>query len=137
METWELHNMGTLLDPRFKARGFSTASFAEMTKFLLLDQMREMSEKSATTIPEGCEGTQPCKKLRKESSLWEDFESDYSDFSLSTSDAEREIEQFLSLPRLPHSEDPLTFGLAHSSHFPYLSSLAKKNFAHSSSLGRL
>ena len=71
-----------------------------MAKSLVSDQVREMSEKSATTTPENPEATTPHKKSREESSLWE---GDHSDSPLSTSDVDREMEQFLGLPRLPHS----------------------------------
>jgi len=128
VETWELHSMATLLDPRFKSKGFSTASFAETAKSLVLDRVKEMTE-----TPEGSESSDgvappPHKKPRKESSLWEDFERE-SDSPLSTSDAEREIEQYLPLPRLPHSEDPLKFWSAHATHFPCLAPLARKVLA--------
>ena len=113
--------MATLLDPRFKSKGFSTASFAETAKSLVLDKVKETPE----TQSEGSEGVVPNKKPRKDSSLWEDFESE-SDSPLSTSNAEREIEQYLPLPRLPHSEDPLKFWLAHETHFPCLSPLTRK-----------
>ena len=112
VETWQLHSMATLLDPRFKAKGFSMASFAEVT------QTSEETEAEA-----------PRKKPRKESSLWEDFENDNSDSPLSISRAERELEQYLPLPRLPHSEDPLNFWSTHATHFPCLSPLARKLLA--------
>ena len=32
VESWELHSMATLLDPRFKVKGFSSAPFAELAK---------------------------------------------------------------------------------------------------------
>ena len=55
METWELHSMATLLDPRFKSKGFSTASFAETAKSLVLDKEKEMTE-TPETQSEGSEG---------------------------------------------------------------------------------
>lgn len=124
VETWQLHSMATLLDPRFKAKGFSMASFAEAAKSLVLDKVKEMTQTSEETEAEA-----PRKKPRKESSLWEDFESDNSDSPLSISRAERELEQCLPLPRLPHSEDPLNFWSTHATHFQCLSPLARKLLA--------
>ena len=72
VETWELHSMATLLDPRFKTKGFSMASFAEAAKSLILDKVKEMMETSETS--EDSEGAAPRKKPRKESSLWADIE---------------------------------------------------------------
>lgn len=55
--------MATLLDPRFTTKGFSTASFAEMAKSLVLNQVREMSENSATTTPKDSDETHLIRNL--------------------------------------------------------------------------
>ena len=90
-----MHSMTTLLDPRFKSKGFSTASFVEIAKSLVLDKVKEMNKKSGDS--ENLEGVAPRKKPRKESCLWEAFEKgDDSDTPLSTSDAEREIKQYFT-----------------------------------------
>ena len=41
VETWDLHSMATLLDPTFKVKGFSTASFAEMTKSKVIEDTKK------------------------------------------------------------------------------------------------
>ena len=44
VETWDLHIMATLLDPRFKVKGFSAASFAEMAKSKVIEDTKKIAE---------------------------------------------------------------------------------------------
>ena len=41
VETWDLHSMATLLDPKFKVKGFSAASFAEMAKSKVIEYTKK------------------------------------------------------------------------------------------------
>ena len=43
--------------------------------------------------------------------------------------AERELEQYLSISRLLHSDNPLQFWVSHGVHFPNLAPLTKKLLA--------
>ena len=133
VETWGLHSMATLLDPRFKVKGFSAASFAEMAKSKVIEDAKKIAEvkDNPSTTPSSSnedpeEVTVRCKKCKKESSLWEDFDKDDSDSPIVTTEAERELEQYLSIPRLLHSDNPLQFWVSHGVHFPNLAPLTKK-----------
>ena len=58
--------------------------------------------------------------------MWEDFDKDDSDSPIVTTQAERELEQYLSISRLLHSDNPLQFWVSHGLHFPNLAPLTKK-----------
>ena len=130
METWKLHSMPTLLDPRFKSKGFSSALHAEIAKSLVLQELKEMYKSDSQSLSQDSEeNAAPSKRSRKESSLWDKFDDDQSDSPHLLSDTERELEQYLPLPRVPHSEGPLKFWSAQSTHFPLLCPLVKKLLA--------
>ena len=136
VETCGLHGMATLLDPRFKIKGFSAASFAEMAKSKVIEDAKKIAaaNNNPSTAPsssneESEEITVRCKKRKKESSLWEDFDKDDSDSPVVTTEAERELEQYLSISRLLHSDNPLQFWVSHGVHFPNLAPLTKKLLA--------
>jgi len=67
VESWELHSMATLLHPRFKVKGFSSAPFAELAKSKVVEKTKEMIKKKIWQSEE----TQIRKKKTKHSSLWE------------------------------------------------------------------
>ena len=81
MEARDLYSMATLLDPRFKLKGFSSASFAEMAKSKVIEKAKEISSTTGRTT-----GEQECqeaatvvsssKKKKKQSTLWEEFDKD-------------------------------------------------------------
>ena len=114
--------MATLLDPRFKVKGFSSASFA---KAKVLEKAKEIVNSSRGNPGDReSEENGRRKKKRKEFSLWEEFDKDDSDQPI-LSGEEREPEQYLSLPRLAHADDHLKFWKVHETHFPNLTPLAK------------
>ena len=98
IETWELHSIATLMDPRCKIKGFSSATYAEMTKSKVLEKAKEIANQlngnSPTSGPVE-EHEEVRKKKRKESSLWEEFDKDDLDNPITLSQGERELEQYL------------------------------------------
>ena len=75
----------------------------------------------------GSEENQIRKRKSKESSLWEEFDKDDSEQTITLSEEESELQQYLSMPRLPHTDDdPLKFWTLHETHFGCLIPLAKK-----------
>ena len=72
------------------------------------------------------EETQIRKKKTKQSSLWEEFDKDDTEQPVSLSEEENELQQYLSMPRLSHDDDPLKFWRVHETHFRCLVPLAKK-----------
>ena len=132
VEAWDLHSMATLLDPRFKVKGFSSATFVEMVKSKVLEKAKEIAESSSETT--GSVEEQECQevvssKKKKHATLWEEFDRDDLDCPITMSQGEREIEQYLGISRLPHSEDPVKFWRSHGTHFPQLAPLSRKVLA--------
>ena len=71
----------SLLDPRFKIKGFSSASFAELVKSKVLEKAEEIAD-PARGNPEDNESVEEYhtrNKKSKESSLWEEFDVDKDD----------------------------------------------------------
>jgi len=123
--------MATLLDPRFKVKGFSSATFVEMAKSKVLEKAKEMVKSSETT---GSVEKQECREVassskKKQSTLWEVFEKDDLDCPITLSQGERELKQYLGISRLPHSADPVKFRRSHGTHFPQLALLSRRVLA--------
>ena len=130
IELWELHSVATLLDPRFKVKGFLSVSFAELAKSKVLEKAKEMADpvRGNPEDNESVEEYHTRNKKSKESSLWEEFDVDKDDSDQPIlSGEEKELEQYLSIPRLPwpHADDPLNFWRIHETRFPHLTQLAK------------
>ena len=99
-----------------------------MAKFKVTENAKQiaqvnnnLSSQPAYSVGEPEELAVRCEKCKKESSLWEDFDKDDSNCPILTSQAERELEQYLSISYLLHSDDPLSHGV----HFPHLTPLTK------------
>ena len=113
-------------------KGFSSATYAEMAKSKVLEKANEIANQlngSSQTSGPTEEHEEVRKKKRKESSLWEEFDKDDLDHPITLSQGERELEQYLGISRLPHSEDPLKFWKSHGIHFPHLTPLSKRVLA--------
>ena len=112
IEAWDLYSMATILDPRFKMKGFSSATFAEMAKSKVLDKAKEIVSPSDGTTSSSVkqETLSVSSKKKKQSILWEEFDKDDLGCPVVLSQGERELEQYLGISRLPHSEDPVKFG---------------------------
>ena len=51
------------------------------------------------------------------------------DCPVALSQGERELEQYLGISRLPHSEDPVKFWRSHGTHFPQLAPPSRRILA--------
>ena len=61
--------------------------------------------------------------------MWEVYNKDDLDCPVALSQGERELEQYLGISHLPHSEDPVKFWRSHGTHFPQLASISRKVLA--------
>ena len=126
--------LGTILDPRFKLKGFSTASSAAHARMLLVTEC----ESHISSLQQETENDKPHPKRRRKektsSALWSLFdeliaESENNDGSGNCgNEAEVVVEMYLKEPVLSHSKHihPLEYWQSKKAIWPSLAHLASK-----------
>ena len=143
LDTDDIYNLSTILDPRYKTRFSSSCSKGIFTE--LLKTKLDETEKESTAA-EADDTTTPPPKKRKvatdKSSEWTTVSnamkgllSSSSDDDESTSErrasvkSTKEVDQYLSLRRISHDNDPLSWWRENATSFPLLSKLARRYLA--------
>ena len=126
MESSIFLQISTLLDPRFKKRGFPN----EISMLGCIDTVKQLiaSKDDVERKPEGTEEKQP--KSKESSSLWDDFDEEDDEIEVQTlSASEMELKYYLECKKIERSSDPLVWWKMNCHALPRLASLAKKYLA--------
>nr|CAI5850148.1 unnamed protein product [Callosobruchus analis] len=124
----------TLLDPRFKAKAFSSADAVRCVKGAvqgdivgLIHQQNDLVESSPTSTANAAQET--CLENTKTSLIWQSFDALVENVSevSPTATAIMEIRLYLEEGILGRSEDPLMWWKKRESLYPNLSNLAKRH----------
>ncbi|XP_063222172.1 E3 SUMO-protein ligase ZBED1-like [Bacillus rossius redtenbacheri] len=115
----------TMLDPRFKARGFSDVNSSEKIKQTLISHCVKFGSKSNPTITHEVQNATQYQG----SSIWEEFDESVKKL-LSNPNRKVagivEVDKFLQEPLLPRNGNPLTWWFERREVYPTLFQLAKK-----------
>ena len=118
----------TLLDPRLKEIAFSDPNAAERAKDHIVAELAHLLQ-TTTTTPESGENTENSSTNKETSSVWQFLDERVAQASSTQSpraDAVIQIQQYLRVPNVPRSDDPLLWWKENSKSYPVLQKLVKK-----------
>ncbi|XP_015910653.2 E3 SUMO-protein ligase ZBED1-like [Parasteatoda tepidariorum] len=119
-----LLRLSTFSDPRFRLRYVEDA---EETKKIALEKMISLHTELPTVS--SCERIIPQPKKGLEKLLEDDEETESIDDFLPRNKAEKELKNYLSMPKIGLNENPLTWWKLNEHNFPIIKALAKKYLA--------
>lgn len=131
VEKNELHSLSTLLDPRYKDRGFSDRQCGEEAKDLLKQKILTLKgsadDLQLQTASDSDLTIMPPKKDNNSESRWDAIASSDEDEQREEDDgAEQEILSYLADKRIPQDADPLAYWKQKRMQWPTVARLAKR-----------